>query len=477
MKATDNAAWLLTIAVREHTRNMLKGSIAHKKAAEKGKILPMFLHYPNPLASTGKKESKPRSETTVAPSMPSGGKRRIDGLDVLGASLRLPSGQVGSLGGSISRISVEQSFQSAFSSIPPFWPGRDFKDVQNFITEEIIAMSDTFAQDSPKQTDELSSNTQPSEPKASIEEDGQVSHTYGNKTQESQPISSISEPTSTVRQPLVSGRENPKAESSGNILSLKDSNPEQMTASGPEMERAAANENPDAPSDSKQDLDDNVSPGVSTEIPKQSQQEVNKATDSENGKTMAQHPPQQPRPFPGAGRGAKNLRALMARAAETKREETLTTASTTGEGAGSAEESGDQLKSGRGTEGPKSVVNAGTAKEPEGNQQALGIAPGNPAANHPADDVSKMKVEPVKDTTGSTGDIAKNEEKFEHSNLDATKGGEISQAEVSKAGDDAEHGSAESNARISRPGRGKGCGTKDLAAMRARSMGKPEDES
>ena len=51
-------------------------------------------------------------------------------------------GQIGSLGGAISRFSLEQSLQSAFHSMPPFFPGPEFKHVQNFIATQVFEIAE-----------------------------------------------------------------------------------------------------------------------------------------------------------------------------------------------------------------------------------------------------------------------------------------------------------------------------------------------
>jgi hypothetical protein len=71
MRVTENAIWLLVVAMKEHTKNILKNAISHKEAVEKGQILSRTLRYPKLLAGNSKNSAKRDStqDKTSAPSV------------------------------------------------------------------------------------------------------------------------------------------------------------------------------------------------------------------------------------------------------------------------------------------------------------------------------------------------------------------------------------------------------------------------
>ena len=58
MRVTENAIWLLVMAMKEHTKNILKNAISHKEAVEKGQIPSRTLCYPKVLAGNTKNNAK-----------------------------------------------------------------------------------------------------------------------------------------------------------------------------------------------------------------------------------------------------------------------------------------------------------------------------------------------------------------------------------------------------------------------------------
>jgi hypothetical protein len=176
LKVTNNAVWILVVALREHTRNVLKNSMVLKKALESGQVYPPALHYPNVLAFSSKKDGKPH-EKPLAPIKPSGPKRLINSMDILAAATRLPSGQIGSFGGSVSRLSLEQSFQTAFNSIPSCMAETRFKYVQNFVSDELLSIARNRKFD-PSQRPVDSSTSARTHPKSHVPSDQQNNAPY-----------------------------------------------------------------------------------------------------------------------------------------------------------------------------------------------------------------------------------------------------------------------------------------------------------
>lgn len=164
LKVTNNAVWMLVVALREHTKNVLKNSMVLKKALETGQVYPPALHYPNVLAFSIRKDGKQHDKVTVPVKQP-GPKRPINAMDILAAAERLPSGQIGSFGGSVSRLSLEQTFQSAFNAIPSCMVEKSFRDVQHFVSNELILLANNRKFDPSKRPGDplTSTRTRPSQ--------------------------------------------------------------------------------------------------------------------------------------------------------------------------------------------------------------------------------------------------------------------------------------------------------------------------
>jgi hypothetical protein len=147
MCASENAVWLLIIAVREHTKNVLKNALIHKEVVAQGEIPSPFLQYPKVLAgaknaskrdsSQGKQERTPQLDLSKGQDKK---KKLISSLDIYtSSSTSMPIGPAGSLGGSISSTAVERCLYSAYDSYETV-QGRDFLTVQNYIKEEMLSL-------------------------------------------------------------------------------------------------------------------------------------------------------------------------------------------------------------------------------------------------------------------------------------------------------------------------------------------------
>lgn len=149
MEVTDDSMWVLTIALKEHVKNILSGSIRYKQGIEKAEIYPQSLNHPNLLSSVADKIRKEKklkgkpSASIVAKTAIDGQKKQINSMDIFSALNMLPAGRVGSTGGSVSTTCLEQIFFSAFNSIPLFGPGNDISYVQSFVSGTIIDIAKT----------------------------------------------------------------------------------------------------------------------------------------------------------------------------------------------------------------------------------------------------------------------------------------------------------------------------------------------
>jgi hypothetical protein len=392
LQSSNNATWLLTIAVREHTRNVLKGSIACKKALENGEVHPKFLQYPNILASNAKKDGKHHVDAPIPAAQEGNKKTRLSAFDIFSASRGLPAGLIGSLGGAISRTSLEQSLQSAFHSIPPFFPGKDFKEVQNFVANEIFNIAQTTEQAlSPKRVDNASTAS------ASLP---LTSHCPGNP-------------------PNSSNKASPQA--------VPDSNEQKLDQS-------------------VNSIDDKQHDGLVNEMPPvQSSGTDQPNAVEETGQQQDQS--EQQRPLAAAGRGAKSLRALMARASDTKKEDESVTRS-----------SNNDVKS----EESKEVRNHDNDKTSQAeSQREKALAP---------ETLSEDRDRTAFDVQGTEPKLEEKEDNPGEISQETWPQTQEASRQVEKR-NDRESASAEESTEVTAPGmpKGKGFGTKNLAAMRARS--------
>jgi hypothetical protein len=147
MRVSENAIWLLIVAAREHTKNVIRNAVVCKKGIEQGEIPATFLHYPKVLAGT-KNPSKRDSiqEKHDRPPLAdyaqgkSQSRKVVSSFDIFASSASMPSGCSASLGGSVSSTALERCLHSAFDS-SPFVPGADFTNVQNYIVREITSLA------------------------------------------------------------------------------------------------------------------------------------------------------------------------------------------------------------------------------------------------------------------------------------------------------------------------------------------------
>ena len=503
MKVTDNAMWLLTVALKEHIKNILNDSIEHRKGLGKGEIYPQAIHYPNVLATNSNKNRKiPKGKTSSAP-QEVGRKIRINSMDLFAALNMLPSGQVSSIGGSVSRISLEQTFLSAFNSIPSFVAGNEFKDVQSFISNEITAMAknrkpeekktkashtksvenqtETSRQPRPTSRQEESAKT-PSQNPVPIPDSSQQSSAKASEPNSSpnpipkSPVLVHNMSPAGVRTPAIGSNQQgairisvpEKNVASPQIIDVSQSESE-VTEDNSTKQKAASP--PIASSiDGSQGID--KKPETSSEVA---------VVKAENEKPVEKATAVAPlaRLKPGAGRGAKNLAALMARAAESSSQQEPT----------EPEGEKDNAKNATTTENKSNVSNTDKKDESiaatDTTSKIIKSETNQPNAEKPKSEAtaqqslpedatiqSKQQLQPNAELSKQkTNPPANGEPKPEAISKDSAENTKTEKTEASK---EAPSVSPQQPIAPVRRGKGKGFGSKDLAAMRARSMTKTD---
>jgi hypothetical protein len=416
MHASDSATWFLTVAVREYAKNILKGSILYSKAMDTGELHPQILRYPNVLALNSKKDGKPRSET-APPTIHDGKKRLITALDVYSASRSLPSAHINATGGAISRLSLELSFHSAFSSLPLFLPGRQFKDVQNFLSDQIFDLRITANPVLSKNISERSPESNPAtseskvgksviDPKANVapinpqhtSADGASRPMTGTSTDQLSPnfTSQIGRPSLDQVPAPATGARGVKSESISPGLTLK---PKEVVVADKSVVGNVANVNA-----------------------------------SQTGQNLVA----------GTGRGGKNLIAIMTHVTDSRKDESA-------------------------------VTSSGDLSREQDQERSVSTTTAVPSTNH--DNTMHMgnhigSVSTVKDNDPSSlpGVDGKGDAVLPTQSLKSVLG-QQSETSVGAESDKTSTGTGSG-------GRGKGFGTKNLAAMLARSQtGTPVDKS
>eukprot|EP00980_Cylindrotheca_fusiformis_P010328 scaffold2299_cov131-Cylindrotheca_fusiformis.AAC.15 len=147
MRVSENAVWLLIIAAREHTKTVLKNAITCKTDVEQGEVPATFLQYPRVLAGlknaskrdmVPEKQDRPPLADNIQGKFQS--RKVVSSIDILASSASMPSGSSASLGGSVSSTALERCLYSSFDS-SPFVPGPDFSNVQSYIVKEITSLA------------------------------------------------------------------------------------------------------------------------------------------------------------------------------------------------------------------------------------------------------------------------------------------------------------------------------------------------
>jgi len=309
MKVTDNAMWLLTVALKEHIKNILNDSIEYKKGLKKGEVFPQAIHYPNVLASSSTKNRKISKAKSSSSSLDNEHKKRINSIDLFAALNMLPSGQASSIGGSVSRMSLEQTFLSGFNSMPSFDTGNSFKDVQDFVLNTLTVMAKNRP---PEEKKAKASHPKPAENSASevqAAKDTAPPETVKTPTARQVSIPSSANTSESIATPMASLESPPLMQSmSPSVV--------QTPVSSRTTKTDASQSSTEKPKDAAMPKANATSSSQASET-KAPMPRVAPKVENPTPKGPAAGIPSQTGPLrPGAGRGAKNLAALMARATE-----------------------------------------------------------------------------------------------------------------------------------------------------------------
>jgi hypothetical protein len=450
MKVTDNAMWLLTVALKEHIKNILNDSIEYKKGLKKGEIFPQAIHYPNVLACSSNKNRKISKGRTSAASLENGRKKRINSIDLFAALNMLPSGQPSSIGGSISRMSLEQTFLSGFNSIPSFYTGNAFKDVQSFISNTITVMAKDrkpeekkVKSSQAKSSENQTSRSRQAKPTSRQEDNSKTpSPRHVTLPSSAKASESIATPMPSLESPPLTHNLSPAI-----VLTpvLDSSSPKKNVSQLASENQKVAATYKGSSAIASQGVDNEVSGAIEAEPTN-----VEKPVQTATAGVKPSLPGSQ---RSGAGRGAKNLSALMARASESSNNNQKESAQ--------GGEKSDQTNTNTFSTANQNTSSTATVK-PEINNRSNPEKP-----NTQGNTQESMQANP--DPTKHTADSFKNGESFKPEPAAGAKNTEKPEGDPG-------------NLRLPIPsrqpaapvrrgkGKGKGFGSKDLAAMRARSM-------
>jgi len=137
MRVSENAVWLLVVAMREYVEAILRNCIGSKNAMEAGELPPFPLIRQRVLHKKRDIGDHKREMSSASGQNPDGGPVYcISALDLYVLTSGMSVGSARSVGGSISRIAFEQSlFSSLEPSVSPGGSASD--DVRKFITTKL----------------------------------------------------------------------------------------------------------------------------------------------------------------------------------------------------------------------------------------------------------------------------------------------------------------------------------------------------
>jgi hypothetical protein len=140
MRVSENALWLLVVATKTHSQSILKNVIVMKEGLEKGQLVTPEIEL-SAAASPSKRRPSPQKKAT-SPSFAAlrgpRAKKVVRASDICALTATMHGGPIDSLGGSLSRSTFERCVHSSYAS-NYVSPGRDFFEVQRFISSEILA--------------------------------------------------------------------------------------------------------------------------------------------------------------------------------------------------------------------------------------------------------------------------------------------------------------------------------------------------
>lgn len=169
MKVSENAIWLLVIALREHALSVLKSAVVCRKSLEAGSVPPPPLLRPFVPSSKNKDAfGSPKSAGDKEKNKNSSSVHQqiIRPEDILMLTSGMSIGSARSVGGSVSRPAFERTlFALSSTSVPP--GGAVFSQVHQFFTSKIIPSQSQQSKASPRSS--LAAGTKLNEPSRKAE--------------------------------------------------------------------------------------------------------------------------------------------------------------------------------------------------------------------------------------------------------------------------------------------------------------------
>lgn len=165
MQVSELAVWLMSVAVKQHTKQFLKAAIAQKESIEGGCLPRRSLEFPNKVAGipSSKKEGSEKPTDKQKRDGSETSRRKLTTLDLHIASTTYPHGRRESVGGSIPRNVIERSLHASYDNLCAV-PGDDLFHVQSFITNQILSAAKSRAQQEKAKSESIASHPSTSNP-------------------------------------------------------------------------------------------------------------------------------------------------------------------------------------------------------------------------------------------------------------------------------------------------------------------------
>ncbi|GAX26784.1 hypothetical protein FisN_9Lh049 [Fistulifera solaris] len=132
MMVSEDAIWLVTIAMKEYTSQLLRNLVASSKMLNQGQVPPISVNRLTPATRKDQESLEDRRLSNDA----SSGVQRLSAFDVHLFTVGMPIGPVGAMGGYSSRLTYERSLASCVGDA---YTSADFNDLKDFITSSLEA--------------------------------------------------------------------------------------------------------------------------------------------------------------------------------------------------------------------------------------------------------------------------------------------------------------------------------------------------
>ncbi len=132
MMVSEDAIWLVTIAMKEYTSQLLRNLVASSQMLNQGQVPPISVNRPTPSKRKDQEslEDRPLSNDTSSRA------QRLSAFDFHLFTVGMPIGPVGAIGGYSSRLTYERSLASCVGDA---YTSAEFNDLKHFITSSLEA--------------------------------------------------------------------------------------------------------------------------------------------------------------------------------------------------------------------------------------------------------------------------------------------------------------------------------------------------